>query len=128
MLCRSFRRRRDLVVDAETMTRLGWVGIGAMGAPLAARLARASLDARRLPLKVFDVNANAMKKHTDEYGSVAVGSLEELGHASDIIFLSLPTTAHVKEVCTVLKATLSADSVVVDTTSGDPVPSPSPPV
>ena len=97
--------------------RVGWVGLGAMGGPLAARVAR------NLRLSVFDLNAAAVQKHVKDNGSTAIDSLANLGGGSDVIFLSLPTTKHVADVCSNLAPMLSPDAIVVDCTSGDPVAS-----
>ena len=100
-------------------SRVGWVGLGAMGGALAGRVARATLAAKQ-PLQVFDINRVAVKAHVQQHGSVAVESLSALGRSSNVVFLSLPTSEHVAQVCKELAPCLSPDAIVVDCTSGDP--------
>lgn len=98
--------------------RIGWVGLGAMGGPLAARVARV-----RPPLSTFDIATAKMQQHAAESGSVPTASLAELGRNSDVVFLSLPTTNEVRTVIEQLVPTLRKNAIIVDCTSGNPVTS-----
>jgi 3-hydroxyisobutyrate dehydrogenase-like beta-hydroxyacid dehydrogenase len=64
---------------------LGFVGLGNMGGPMAARL----LDAGH-SLCVFDTNAAAMAPLTDR-GAKAAGSPEDVASTAPIVLMSLPT-------------------------------------
>lgn len=71
---------------------LGFVGLGNMGAPMAARMQAAGLS-----LVVHDTNAAATQRFVDN-GATAVDSLRELADRVGTIFLSLPTPDVVRRV------------------------------
>jgi 3-hydroxyisobutyrate dehydrogenase-like beta-hydroxyacid dehydrogenase len=64
---------------------LGFVGVGRMGGPMAARL----LDAGHT-LVIFDTNAAVMKPLADR-GATVASSPAEVASTADVVFLSLPT-------------------------------------
>ena len=64
---------------------IGFVGIGAMGTPMAGNLARAGYK-----VTVFDLDAARAEKLAREAGVTVAASLSELGAASDIIITMLP--------------------------------------
>ena len=64
---------------------IGFVGIGAMGTPMAGNLARAGYK-----VVVFDLDAARAGKLARETGVTVAASLSELGAASDIIITMLP--------------------------------------
>jgi 3-hydroxyisobutyrate dehydrogenase len=64
---------------------IGFVGIGAMGTPMAGNLARAGYK-----VTVFDLDAARAGKLAREAGVTVAASLSELGAASDIIITMLP--------------------------------------
>lgn len=64
---------------------IGFVGIGAMGTPMAGNLARAGYK-----VTVFDLDATRAGKLAHEAGVTVATSLPELGAASDIIITMLP--------------------------------------
>ena len=74
------------------MERIGFIGIGAMGRPMASNIVKAGY-----PLTVFDVVADATKSVV-ELGASAAGSVAEVAEASDIIFTMLPNSPEVEEV------------------------------
>jgi 3-hydroxyisobutyrate dehydrogenase len=94
-----------------------FLGLGAMGWPMAARLARhaAGTGGRALVWNRTRAKADA---HAREFGSGAV----ELGDviAADVIFSCLPTSAEVDGVLDRLDGTLRPGTVWVDCTSGQP--------
>ena len=98
--------------------RIGFVGIGAMGAPMAACLVKAGHrvtvhDSRREPVEAFAA----------AHGAAAAASLAELGATSDVVITILPTSAIVAEVLFDdggLAETLRPGSLVIDMTSGVP--------
>lgn len=73
---------------------LGFIGLGAMGVPMAERL----IDAGH-QLTVFDVNPVGVKALLAR-GAKAAGSIRELADTVDTVLLSLPTPQIVNEVCT----------------------------
>ena len=98
--------------------RLGFVGLGNMGAALAMRLVGQ-------PLSVFDADPEKSAMFAADDVAVAA-SLQELAADSDIIFTCLPTSAVTEKLLfgpAGLSAHLTADHIIVDMTSGDPAQS-----
>jgi 3-hydroxyisobutyrate dehydrogenase len=75
------------------MTKIGFIGVGHMGAPMAVNLLKAGHD-----LVVFDLNTQAVAQ-TVEHGAIAAHSLAELAAQCDVIITMLQTGEQVKEVC-----------------------------
>ncbi|MFC3098287.1 NAD(P)-dependent oxidoreductase [Alteraurantiacibacter palmitatis] len=73
------------------MTTIGFLGLGRMGAPMAANLLKAGHR-----LLVHDVSADAVAALVAQ-GAEAAGSATALGERCDIVFTSLPTPAIVRE-------------------------------
>ena len=73
------------------MTTLGFCGLGRMGAPMAANLLGKADD-----LLVYDVSDEAVTALVGQ-GAKAAGSAAALGESCDIVFLSLPTPAVVRD-------------------------------
>jgi 3-hydroxyisobutyrate dehydrogenase len=65
--------------------RLGFVGLGNMGRPMAARLLGAGF-----PLAVFDVRTPAVQSFAAQHGGIPASSLAELGGHSDVVITMLP--------------------------------------
>ena len=98
--------------------RLGFVGLGNMGAALAMRLVGQ-------PLSVFDADPEKSAVFAADDVAVAA-SLQELAADSDIIFTCLPTSAVTEKLLfgpAGLSVHLTADHIIVDMTSGDPAQS-----
>ena len=98
--------------------RLGFVGLGNMGAALAMRLVGQSLS-------VFDSDPAKCDAFAGDNVEVA-GSLAEIANHSDIIFTCLPTSAVTENVLfgsDGLSPHLSSRHIIVDMTSGDPAQS-----
>ena len=101
--------------------RIGFVGIGNMGWPMAANLARAGF-----PLTVFDTDRTRASRFAAEFAAKAAPSLAELGRAADIVVTMLPTGATVRAVLLeqehgALASALAKGSVVIDMSSSEPV-------
>jgi 3-hydroxyisobutyrate dehydrogenase-like beta-hydroxyacid dehydrogenase len=71
---------------------LGFVGLGAMGAPIVRRLL-----ADRGPVAVFDVSQEAMRPLVDA-GAVACGSPAEVAGLAETVFISLPEPSVILQV------------------------------
>ncbi len=72
--------------------RIGFIGLGSMGKPMALNLAAAGYD-----LLVFDSNPNALQALVDA-GATAAASVKDLADNADCVMVSLPTPAIVKTV------------------------------
>ena len=87
--------------------RLGFVGLGNMGGPMAANLAEAGFD-----LIVHDIAGAAERAPA---GATTAGSLAEAAHVAETLFLSLPDGAATLSVAGELAAMAErATSVVID--------------
>lgn len=98
--------------------RVGLVGIGSMGWPMAARLVQAGYA-----VTVFDAVPGQAEKFAQEVGGQAAATCAALAAQSDIIFTMLPTSAIVEQVLNGpdgVLAGLRAGSVVVEMSSGVP--------
>ncbi|MCD0163385.1 NAD(P)-dependent oxidoreductase, partial [Deinococcus sp. 6YEL10] len=103
------------------MTTLAFLGLGAMGDPMAAHLARHAA-AHGLNAVVWNRTDSKAQAHAQTHGSRAV-TLEAAAGA-DVIFTCLPTSAEVDEVLTAMEPHLKAGAVWVDCTSGHPQAAP----
>ncbi len=94
------------------MDKVAFIGLGAMGYPMAGHLAR------RFPTLVWNRTFEKALRHQAEFGSQAV-PLEGVAEAR-VLFTCLPTTKEVEEVAERLLPHLSPGTYWVDATSGDP--------
>ncbi|CAD7936635.1 unnamed protein product [Amoebophrya sp. A25] len=81
---------------AATGPLIGWVGLGRMGAPMAAHIGKKVGAAR---LRAFDVSEDARRAFGDKFASssVLVDNVRALRDCS-IVFLSVPTSVEVAQV------------------------------
>ncbi|WP_456447107.1 NAD(P)-dependent oxidoreductase [Deinococcota bacterium DY0809b] len=93
--------------------KVAFLGLGAMGYPMACNLQRAGF-----PTLVWNRTASKAEAHAGDCGTTAA-SLEAAAMA-DVIFSCLPTSAEVAELLERMRPHLRAGSVWVDCTSGDP--------
>jgi len=95
------------------MMQVAYLGLGAMGRPMAANLAA------RWPTLVWNRTAAVSRDHQAAHGSVAVDELGALPPV-DVVCSCLPTDVEVAAIAQVVAPTLSPGTVWVDHTSGDP--------
>ncbi len=98
--------------------RIGFVGVGNMGRPMAAKLAASGYD-----LRVFDLNLEAARGFVAQHGGKVASSLRELAGASEAIITMLPDAKAVSAACfgkDGLAESLEAGSLVIDMSSCDP--------
>lgn len=103
---------------AANKPRIGFIGIGAMGDPMAACLIKAGF-----PVTVFDNRSQRVTEFVSTHGGSGVASLAELGEKSDVVITILPNSAIVTDVLfgeNGLAKTLRRGAVVIDMTSGIP--------
>jgi 3-hydroxyisobutyrate dehydrogenase len=99
--------------------RIGFVGLGNMGAPMAGHLAAAGYR-----LVVADANAAALERFGAAVQCQQAASLTELGRACRLVITMLPDGAAVRQVVLAeegVAAALSPGSVVLDMSSAEPV-------
>src|SRR5438132_8104633 len=96
---------------------VGFIGLGAMGWPMAARL----VSDRRLT--VFDIDTKRAAAFAQEIGSVAAQSPAELAAVSDVVITMLPTSRHVETVLAGIEGVLAhcrKDTLIIEMSSGSP--------
>lgn len=106
------------MTEQNGLPKIGFIGLGAMGAPMAKNVAAAGY-----PLTVLDANREITAQVAAEIGAAAAGSAAEVGRAADIVVTMLPTSAIVESVLfgeNGLADELKAGSIVVDMSSGAP--------
>ncbi|ALG85766.1 NAD(P)-dependent oxidoreductase [Gordonia phthalatica] len=89
---------------SETL-RLGYVGLGNIGGPMAARLAAAS------PTTVFDVSDDAVARLVDA-GATAADTLADLAQRSDLVSICVREDAQVRDVVADLIPHLAPGSLI----------------
>lgn len=106
--------------DRMTLPNVSFLGLGAIGTPMAAHLSRAT------KLTVWNRTASKAKSFADAYSAHVAHTPREAAKTASVFMTCLPTSA---EVDTVLFGpdgaadALEAGSVVLDCTSGDPATS-----
>ncbi len=99
------------------MKKMGFIGLGIMGAPMALRLIQGGQD-------VFLYSMPEIPNSLIEAGGKACASSQEVAEKSDIIFIMVPDTPHVASVlfdADGVAAGLTAGKIVVDMSSISPI-------
>jgi 3-hydroxyisobutyrate dehydrogenase len=96
---------------------IGFIGLGAMGGAVARRLA-----AGGFPVKAYDLNPQAVERAV-ALGAVGASSAEKALDGADVVITSLPTPELVEAFWADLAGALASDTIVVDTSTIDPVTS-----
>src|SRR5262249_57872188 len=98
---------------ALTTMRIGLIGLGNMGRPMAARIRAAGL-----PLTVHDLRADVAREVAADCGASLAPSLAALGAASDVAVTMLPDGGAVRHAVLgpgdALRGSLAAGAVGVD--------------
>jgi 3-hydroxyisobutyrate dehydrogenase len=100
---------------------VGFIGIGNMGAPMAANVKRGGFE-----VVAFDLDPKRGEAFAKEHGAKSTASLAELGKAVDAIVTMLPTGKEVREALFTMQggalaANMRPGAVVIDMSSADPV-------
>jgi len=98
------------------MEKIGFIGLGNMGKPLAERLLK------KYQLYVYDLDTKSLKYFLDK-GAVACSNPSDLARNTSRIFLCLPTSIVVEKVIygeSGLLETASKGSFIIDMTTGEP--------
>ena len=99
------------------MLKVGFIGLGVMGGPMAMCVLKAGH-----PLTVYDLNAEAVKRLVDA-GATAAKTPKDVGAASDVVVTMLPEPQHVKQVVLGpdgVAEGLKSGGVVIDMSTIDP--------
>lgn len=100
--------------------RVGFVGLGAIGAPMAAHLAR------RGKLTVWNRTRARAQEFAARHGATVADTPRELGAAADVVVTCLPTSREVEAILLGpdgLEAGMGTGALLLDCTSGDPASS-----
>lgn len=106
------------------MARIGFVGLGNMGGPMAANLVKAGHEVRGLDL------SEEARARLAEAGGTPVTSIKDMASEADVIVTMLPAGAHVRKVygdddgifAHARSGTLLIDSSTIDVDSARPSP------
>jgi 2-hydroxy-3-oxopropionate reductase len=105
-------------LGGEIMRKIGFIGLGVMGKPMAINLIRAGYE-----VTVFD-RINHLMEEPIQAGAKGASSVEELTHDNEIIITMLPNSPHVKEVCILGEQALiqyiKPGTIVIDMSSISP--------
>jgi len=109
---------------APTPGKIGFVGIGAMGTPMAANLIKAGY-----PLVIYDADPARTASFASTHKVGIAGSLAELGRGSDIVITMLPDGKIVRKVLCgnndgfqgCVAAGLKSGATVIDMSSSSPL-------
>jgi 3-hydroxyisobutyrate dehydrogenase len=104
-----------LTEPLATGSPVGFIGLGAMGRPMATRLAA------RFPLRVFDVDPAVLAFWEEADGVETVADLAAAAPGAAAVVLSLPDSSVVEAVVPELLAGLAPGALIVDMSSSDPV-------
>jgi 3-hydroxyisobutyrate dehydrogenase len=102
-------------MSAAAIKRVGFIGIGNMGWPMAANLVKAGFD-----VSVADAVPDRAAKFMAEVGGKAATGAADAAAGADAIVTILPTSKHVSEVVAQIKGRLSPGALVVEMSSGVP--------
>jgi 4-hydroxybutyrate dehydrogenase/sulfolactaldehyde 3-reductase len=97
--------------------KIGFIGLGAMGLPMASNLVRKGFD-----LIAYDIAADKLASLV-ELGAQSADSIAQVARQSDILITMLPATAHVETVVLGAEGVLSAlpaGKVLMDMSTIDP--------
>jgi 3-hydroxyisobutyrate dehydrogenase len=100
--------------------RVGFIGLGAIGTPMAVRVGREH------SLTVWNRTTQRAAEFADRYGARAAATPAELARDADVVITCLPTSREVEEVVAGadgLAAGLRRGTLLLDCTSGDPATS-----
>jgi 3-hydroxyisobutyrate dehydrogenase len=111
------RRKKQTNLETQQM-KIGFIGLGNMGAPMAHNLLKAGH-----PLTVYDVSAEAMQTLAAA-GAKTAPSPKAAAQDADFVITMLPAAAHVKAVLTgeegIFAATAKKNVTIIDSSTIDP--------
>jgi len=105
----------------SAIRKIGFIGVGNMGAPMAGHLVKAGFD-----VTVFDARPEAMQAFVGQHGGKNAASLVETAHGADAVITMLPDDKVVRKVIlgegseNCIAAGLAKGAVVVDMSTCNP--------
>ena len=97
------------------MVKVGFVGCGEMGEPMAGHVLKSS----KFEVEVFDIDASATKKIAKKGAKIAK-TLEDLGRSCDVLIVMVGYDHQVKQVVTDLAKVGKKEAVIVITATSHP--------
>jgi 3-hydroxyisobutyrate dehydrogenase len=94
--------------------RVGFIGLGAIGTPMAEHVARV------FDTVVWNRTRAKAESFAREHGAAAAASPADLVRACEVVITCLPTTREVREVIEAAGSAWRPGQLVIDATSGDP--------
>jgi 3-hydroxyisobutyrate dehydrogenase len=94
--------------------KIGFIGLGAMGYPMAGHLAKEH------EVVVWNRTREKGERHAREHGTTLASHLSDVAAAADVIITILPTSKEVDEIVDEMRAYLKPGTLWIDATSGDP--------
>ncbi|GGG22494.1 hypothetical protein GCM10010964_08320 [Caldovatus sediminis] len=102
-------------MSATPIRRIGFVGIGNMGWPMAANLVRAGFE-----VAVCDVAPGRAERFAAEVGGRAAASAAEAARGAECVVTIVPTSAEVAAAVAAMGDALAPGALLIDMTSGQP--------
>jgi len=93
--------------------KIGFIGLGAMGFPMARHLAKEH------EVIVWNRTREKAERHSREHGTMLAGDITDCA-AGDVIITMLPTSKEVDEIVDRMLSSLRKGTLWIDATSGDP--------
>jgi 3-hydroxyisobutyrate dehydrogenase len=93
--------------------RIGFIGLGAMGFPMARHLAKEH------EVVVWNRTTDKAERHAREHGTTAAANVSDCA-AAEVVITMLPTSREVDEIVDRLLPHLRRGTLFIDATSGDP--------
>src|SRR5581483_11170273 len=100
-------------IRMTAVMRIGFIGLGAMGFPMARHLSR------QHEVVVWNRTREKAERHSREHGSRLAGDLADAANA-DVIITMLPTSREVDAIVDKLLPHVKRGTLWIDATSGDP--------
>ncbi len=91
------------------MSKLGFIGMGAMGTPMAENLIRKS----GMPLIAYDINAEALRSLAEK-GALEAADNQQVAMEADVIITMLPRSEHVRQVVEQILPCLRKGQLLID--------------
>lgn len=101
--------------------RIGFIGLGNMGLPMAANLAKAGQD-----LIVYDLNRGVVEKFVEEHGGRPANGLVSVAENADVVITIVPTGKDVRRIAlgdgdgNALAPHMASGKLLIDMSSSDP--------
>jgi 3-hydroxyisobutyrate dehydrogenase len=97
--------------------KIGFIGVGNMGNPMAGQLVKKGFD-----VTVFDTRAETVRAFVSEHGGKAAATLPDAGRGADAVIFMVPSDKVVRQVLfdDKLAAALAKGTLAIDMSSSDP--------